>query len=124
MAGKFKTMSRILKLYERSLSKQGQSDDEFELSKAMYKAEVQRTGLQVCVRKDGSLFSRKLKKRIDTTASCPVCQSKFKMSSGYQIKHNYGGTPKKILVCSTDCKDAVLSILSPKRVDKGCAILG
>lgn len=117
-------MSRILKLYERSISKRGQSEQEFELSKALYKAEVERTGLQVCVRKDGSLFSRKLKKRIDTIATCPACNSEFKMSAGKGIKHNYGGVPKKIVVCSDNCKDAVLSILSPKRIDKGCAILG
>ena len=117
-------MLRIFKLYERSISKRGQSDEEFELSKAIYKAEVQRTGLQVCVRKDGSLFSRKLKKRIDINAICPVCSCEFKMSAGKEIKHNYGGVPKKIIVCSDDCKDAVLSILSPKRIDKGCAILG
>lgn len=117
-------MSRILKLYERSQSKRGQSDEEFELSKALYKAEVERTGLQVCVRKDGSLFSRKIKKRIDTNTICPVCRCEFKMSTGKEVKHNYGGTPKKITLCSDDCKEAVLSILSPKRVDKGCAILG
>lgn len=117
-------MSRILKLYERTIAKRGQSNEEFELPKAIYKAEVDRTGLKVCVRKDGSLFSRKLKKRIDTKTICPICSCEFKMSTGKEIKHNYGGTPKKIIVCSNECKDSVLSILSPNRVDKGCAILG
>lgn len=35
-------MSRILKLYERSIEQKGQSDEEFELSKAIFKREQER----------------------------------------------------------------------------------
>jgi hypothetical protein len=116
-------MSRILKLYERASSKNGQSDEEFFLSKSLYQREVERTGLKVCIRKDGSLFVRKPKRKIDTSITCPVCHSQFMMSKGKMVKHNYGGMVKVVNVCSSDCKDAIESIIPTNRLKNNCAFL-
>ena len=115
-------MSRILKLYERSIEQKGQSDEEFELSKAIFKREQERLNVQICKRSDGSLFTRKLKRKLDATCHCSVCGSEYKLSSGKQYSHNYGGIPKKRSVCSSECLNVVSKLIGIRMSD-ACANL-
>lgn len=115
-------MSRILKLYERSIEQKGQSDEEFELSKAIFKREQERLNVQICKRSDGSLFTRKLKRKLDATCHCSVCGTEYKLSSGKQYSHNYGGIPKKRSVCSSECLNVVSKLIGIRMSD-ACAKL-
>jgi hypothetical protein len=115
-------MSKLLKLYDRAHDQHGQTDEEFKLSKAIFKREQERMNLQICKSKDGSIFFRKLKHRIDVTVICTVCGCEYKKSKGKSYSHNYGGIPQHKFVCSTECKEFVYSFIGD-RMSESCAKL-
>lgn len=68
-------------------------------------------GLTVTDLQTQIIITRVNKEKPIKMINCPICGHIYEHGKGINYFHNYGGDPLKKSVCSTECRESVLSLL-------------
>lgn len=109
-----KDLALLIKLAERLYRSNGQTGPELDLVRSRYDSLSSSTGYSVKFTDKGYTVSRVKTKALPGTETCPVCGKNYVSGKGVSLKHNYGGMPRTITLCSSKCSKTLRHVLGDR----------